>query len=156
VSALEKHLQETGSHEHLTFHRGCPVCRESRLAGRVVGHPLVPERMRDGVAVAAVVASAVATSARSAGVAEEPHAIPAPPVPEPVPLPAEPVVRIVPDEVVAGLGDTLWTIAADQLGGRSSSAAIAGEVNRLWMLNADRIASGEPQLIQPGQRLRVR
>jgi hypothetical protein len=153
VSALEKHLQETGSHEHLTFHRGCPVCRESRLAGRVVQHPLVPERMRDGVAVAAVVASAVATSARSAA-EEEPRALPAPPAPEPVA--PEPVVRLVPDEVVAGLGDTLWTIAADQLGGRSSSAAIAGEVNRLWMLNADRIGSGEPQLIEPGQRLRVR
>jgi hypothetical protein len=154
VSALEKHLQETGSHEHLTFHRGCPVCRESRLAGRVVEHPLVPERMRDGVAVAAVMASAVATSARTAGVGEDPRAIVA--APEPERALAEPVVRLVPDEVVAGLGDTLWTLAADQLGGRSSSAAIAGEVNRLWMLNADRIASGEPRLVEPGQRLRVR
>jgi nucleoid-associated protein YgaU len=152
VSALEKHLQETGSHDHLTFHRGCPVCRQSRLAGRVVEHPLVPERMRDGVAVAAVMASAVATSARSAGVAEEP----VPALPKPVPVPPAPVVELVPDSVVVEPGDTLWTVAADHLGGRSSSAAIAGEVNRLWMLNADRIASGEPRLVEPGQRLRLR
>jgi hypothetical protein len=151
VSALEKHLREPGSHDHLTFHRGCEVCRQSRLAGRVVEHPLLPERMRDGVAVAAVMASAVATSARSAGVGEDPGQV----LPEPPPVPA-PVVQPPPDSVVVGTGDTLWTVAADQLGGRSSSAAIAGEVSRLWMLNADRIAAGEARLVQPGQRLRVR
>jgi nucleoid-associated protein YgaU len=152
VTALEKHLSEPGSHEHLTFHRGCPTCRRSRLAGRVVEHPLVPERMRDGVAVAAVMASAVATSARSAGVGEEPRLSPVPAEPEPL----APVVEPAPDTVVVGNGDTLWTLAADQLGGRLSSAAIAGEVNRLWMLNAEAIASGEARLVEPGQRLRVR
>lgn len=161
MNALEKHLSEPGSHEHLTFHRGCPVCRESRLAGRVVDHPLVPERMRDGVAVAAVMASAVATSARTAGAGEEPRVAleprsgllgPEPELVTPPPAPVEPA----PDSVVAAPGDTLWTIAADQLGGRRSSAAIAAEVNRLWTLNAGAIASGVPRLVEPGQRLRVR
>lgn len=52
-------------------------------------------------------------------------------------------------------GESLWTIAADRLGRVAGNAAIAREVNRLWSLNADRIASGKPDLIMPGDRLRT-
>lgn len=52
-------------------------------------------------------------------------------------------------------GDSLWTIARHQLGADASDARIAREVQRLWRLNADRIASGRPDLITPGERLVV-
>ena len=52
-------------------------------------------------------------------------------------------------------GDSLWLIAARALDARASDAAIAAAVNRLWERNADRIATGDPDLIYPGQRLVV-
>ncbi len=50
-------------------------------------------------------------------------------------------------------GDSLWEIAAALLGPGTGTAAIAREVERLWALNADRIGSGDPDLIVPGERL---
>jgi nucleoid-associated protein YgaU len=53
-------------------------------------------------------------------------------------------------------GDSLWSIARAQLGGDASNARIAAEVQRLWALNARRIGTCDPNLIFPGQRLRLR
>lgn len=50
-------------------------------------------------------------------------------------------------------GETLWSIAAALLGDRAGPARIAQTVDLLWSLNADRIGSGEPDLIRPGERL---
>jgi LysM domain len=54
---------------------------------------------------------------------------------------------------VVKAGDTLWEIAEALLGPGAGSAAIAREVSRLWRRNDDRIASGSPDLIRPGERL---
>jgi hypothetical protein len=53
-------------------------------------------------------------------------------------------------------GESLWAIAEKRLGPRASDAEIAREVNRLWELNATKvIKTGDPDLILPGQRLRL-
>jgi LysM domain len=53
-------------------------------------------------------------------------------------------------------GESLWSIASDRLGERAGVAQVAGEVDRLWQLNEDRIASGSPDLLYAGTRLRLR
>jgi hypothetical protein len=53
-------------------------------------------------------------------------------------------------------GESLWSIAADLVGNDASVAAVAREVNRLWALNEDRIATGDPNLIIAGTRLLLR
>ncbi len=56
------------------------------------------------------------------------------------------------DHVVRS-GECLWTIAERMLGEHASDARIAAAVERLWQLNAGRIATGNPNLIYPGQTL---
>jgi LysM domain len=53
-------------------------------------------------------------------------------------------------------GDSLWSIAKRLLGSNASPAGIAREVNRLWSLNRDRIATGDPDLLMVGTRLDLR
>jgi nucleoid-associated protein YgaU len=52
-------------------------------------------------------------------------------------------------------GDSLWRIADRHLGPHATAAATAREVNRLWQINQQRIRTGDPDLIFPGQRLRM-
>jgi Tfp pilus assembly protein FimV len=52
-------------------------------------------------------------------------------------------------------GESLWSIAEDLLGPGASTAQIARAVERLWALNAERIGSGDPDVIVSGQRLVV-
>ena len=68
------------------------------------------------------------------------------------------VVRAVSDARfhVVQRGESLWSIATDRLGERAGVARIASEVDRLWRLNEDRIASGNPDLLYAGTRLRLR
>jgi hypothetical protein len=53
-------------------------------------------------------------------------------------------------------GESLWSIASRLLGADVSSGAIAIEVRRLWRLNAERIGTGDPDLLIVGVRLRLR
>ena len=53
-------------------------------------------------------------------------------------------------------GESLWSIATDVLGEGAGVSQIAREVDRLWELNEDRIASGNPDLLYTGARLRLR
>jgi nucleoid-associated protein YgaU len=53
-------------------------------------------------------------------------------------------------------GDCLWSIARRVLAAGASDAAVAAEVDRLWRLNAGAIGTGSPDLIEPGQVLRLR
>jgi nucleoid-associated protein YgaU len=53
-------------------------------------------------------------------------------------------------------GESLWAIATDLLGREATPAAIAREVQRLWQLNRDRIATGDPDLLMVGTRLLLR
>jgi resuscitation-promoting factor RpfA len=50
-------------------------------------------------------------------------------------------------------GDSLWRIAARHLGPDATTAKTAREVNRLWELNQQRIGTGNPDVIFPGQTL---
>jgi resuscitation-promoting factor RpfA len=50
-------------------------------------------------------------------------------------------------------GDSLWGIAARHLGPKATTSDTAREVNRLWELNQQRIGTGNPDLIFPGQTL---
>ena len=52
-------------------------------------------------------------------------------------------------------GENLWSIAQRSLGSQASETQVWDEVQHLWRLNADRIPSGDPDLILPGLRLRV-
>ena len=53
-------------------------------------------------------------------------------------------------------GESLWTIATDLLGRDATTAKIAREVHRLWSLNRERIASGDPDLLPVGTTLVLR
>jgi hypothetical protein len=70
---------------------------------------------------------------------------------EPAPTPPAPTG----DTYVVRSGDTLWSIARSLLGTDPGPAEIARKVDLLWRLNAGRIHSGRPDLIQPGERLRL-
>jgi hypothetical protein len=52
-----------------------------------------------------------------------------------------------------GAGESLWSIARHELGSDAGDAKVARYVDRLWKLNADRIRTGDPNLILAGQRL---
>lgn len=60
------------------------------------------------------------------------------------------------DSYTVRTGDSLWSIAKRLLDSGASTAEVAHEVHRLWQLNADRIGTGNPDLIMAGQTLRLR
>lgn len=175
ANSLARHLLQSASHDHLAFHPGCAVCRDSRLAGRIINHPLVPRSMRAGVAAAVIGASALATNVKTAAPAQAQQpkdkkpADRSPPAVSPEeldkkladpnkadPKPAPRSAQGPRGSVLVRSGDSLWTIADDQLGGDPTAAQIAKEVDRLWTLNAKSIGTGNRDLILPGQRLRLR
>jgi hypothetical protein len=97
----------------------------------------------------------------------EPPPPAAPPVeaPEPAPSPpAAPPAAVV--EAPGALqghrlhtvrpGESLWSIATALLPPGAGNAEVAAEVQRLWRLNADRIGTGDPNLILVGTVLRLR
>jgi hypothetical protein len=53
-------------------------------------------------------------------------------------------------------GESLWVIAQGVVGEPAGIGRIAFEVARLWRLNAARIGTGDPDLIFPGQELRLK
>jgi hypothetical protein len=54
---------------------------------------------------------------------------------------------------VVAPGQSLWVIAQGLVAGAASNSRIVSVVARLWQLNAERIGSGDPNLIYPGQTL---
>lgn len=116
---------------------------------------LLPARLRRGVelalglSVAAVVATAPAASAD-------------PPAPGPVTAsldwpgvgraPQAPS-RHPPRGVVVRPGDSLWSIAADELGPHAPAPAVAARWPAWWAANRS-VVGDDPALIHPGQRLR--
>ncbi len=59
------------------------------------------------------------------------------------------------DKHVVERGDSLWAIARGSLGDDASDAKVAAKVARLWELNEDEIGTGDPDLIHPGQEIRL-
>ncbi len=57
---------------------------------------------------------------------------------------------------VVRTGQSLWAIAQNLVGRPGGIAEIAFEVGRLWRLNATRIGTGNPDLIFPGQEIRLK
>jgi nucleoid-associated protein YgaU len=53
-------------------------------------------------------------------------------------------------------GQSLWVIAQSVVGRPAGIGQIAFEVGRLWQLNGPRIGTGDPDLIFPGQTLRLK
>jgi hypothetical protein len=53
-------------------------------------------------------------------------------------------------------GDALWPIAERHLASSRSVTEIAQQVQELESLNRDRIASGDPDLLEAGEELRLR
>jgi hypothetical protein len=96
---------------------------------------------------------------------EEPAATPTtapPPAPVPLPVPApeadaDAEVAAVAEEWVVGAGDSFWSIAEATLGEVLGRAPGDAEVDPYWRrlveANGDRIVSGDPDVIFPGQRL---
>jgi LysM domain len=101
-----------------------------------------------------------AASAGAIVAAQQTEAPAALPVAEPDPQPAAaalpPPAPIEGDRYRVRPGDSLWSIAKRLLGPDASNGRIAQEVNRLWQVNAGRIATGDPSLIHPGIELRLR
>jgi hypothetical protein len=66
------------------------------------------------------------------------------------------VVRSPSSTRVVQPGQSLWLIAKDVLGAPAGIGQVAFEVGRLWRLNAARIGTGDPDLIYPGLKLRLK
>jgi nucleoid-associated protein YgaU len=75
---------------------------------------------------------------------------------EPRPETAGPPPAAVVDEWVVAPGDSFWSIAAEVVAERAGGAAGEREVAAYWRrlvaANADRVTTGDPDLIHPGQR----
>ena len=171
MNALDRHLRTSASHDHLAFHPACARCRHARLAGQIAGHPVVPTRLRAGVAAAVIGAMGLASGVRHTEPARAQTTGTTPSDTTPMVSPEELDKRLAdpnrPDpkprnpargprgSVLVRPGDSLWTIAHHELGGTPTAARIAGEVDRLWRLNAASIGTGDRDLIYPGQRLRL-
>ncbi len=52
-------------------------------------------------------------------------------------------------------GESLWSIARQRLGRSASNARVEQEVRRLWSVNSRHIGTRDPNLLFPGQSLRV-
>jgi nucleoid-associated protein YgaU len=105
---------------------------------------------------------ATAWSQRGEAVAAPQESLPLPKASVEVDAPAQAVTAAASSRVVtprAGRtytvqpGDSLWSIAERLLGPRATNSQIVALIDRIWKLNADRIGTGEPSLIIPGQRL---
>jgi hypothetical protein len=59
------------------------------------------------------------------------------------------------DTVTIRTGDCLWMIAQDVVGKDASGEQVQQEVVRIWKANADRIGTGDPDLVYPGVKLRI-
>lgn len=104
-------------------------------------------------------ASSGASSNEAAAPASEPPAEEAPPPSSPQPGTTPPADHgrhlAGKDSYVVRPGDCLWHIAAALLPAGADTEAIEGEVRRLWVLNEDRIGTGDPSLIYAGTTLRL-
>ncbi|HXS45596.1 MAG TPA: LysM domain-containing protein [Solirubrobacteraceae bacterium] len=75
--------------------------------------------------------------------------------PATVPVAAKVTVRAGDATHVVRAGESLWSIARALAGPAASSARVAALVQELWQLNAARIGTGTPDLIHPGDALRL-
>jgi nucleoid-associated protein YgaU len=151
-----------------TVRRGVPLPLRRALL-LLCGAALTSGLAAPALAGGAVPTGSSASAARVAGlrlperVAVAPAGHPAPtahPAPAPRPVAASPsavagtVAASADSEatIVVGRGDTLWDLAAEQLGAHPSEEETAAAWPALYALNRDLIGP-DPDLIEPGQRL---
>jgi hypothetical protein len=104
-------------------------------AGRTAPAAVAPEPVEQSTTTAAVTTSA--------------------PVPVTASQPAISHAPIKGDTYRVQPGDSLWSIAERLLGPDASTAEVARKVHRLWTLNEDRIATGDPDLLRVGTVLKL-
>jgi len=56
---------------------------------------------------------------------------------------------------VVAEGECLWSIAERRLGPAATNTQLASYIDQLWRLNAERLGTGNPNLIYTGQQLRT-
>ncbi len=118
------------------------VRRQPRLTLDVIFAPLLPE-------------PSAGDNAKSRAV-QQPDSAPVARAESPTGATAPPKPKSAGDSYVVRPGDPLRGIARARLGADASPARMAREVDRIWKLNADRFRTGSPDLIMPGQKLRLR
>jgi hypothetical protein len=122
--------------------------------------PGVPRWLRVAVLVAcgiAVVAPGGIAQAHDGGRSDPREVLAGLPPPERVAgaLRAAPEHPVGPPGIhVVRSGDTLWDIAADDLGGRPEGAAVTAHWHAIYALNTA-VIGADPDLIRPGQALRM-
>src|SRR5690242_21617177 len=62
MASLSAHLSRPEDHARLSFHAGCPQCRQERLAGSLAPASLVPRRAQAAFTAGVLAISAVAPS----------------------------------------------------------------------------------------------
>jgi len=179
VNHLSAHLRCSDSHDALPFHRDCPACARERMNGTPRDQAVVSAPTRAGLAAVVLAGSAALLGTRAPDAAQaQTETVPtvdeAPQMVSPEELDeqlADPKGPPQADDqgrqdaragalkggtYVVQPGDSLWAIAGKNLGGSPSNAQLAKEVQRLWDLNGVSIGTGNPDLIYPGQRLKLR
>ncbi len=145
--------------EDLRGPAGTPPHRARRQAPPETNHPKKPEGSRPAPAGTAPVGGAPQPSTPAVAPGPE-GAPPAAQDARPAPTGGLPATasRSAPRDGrthIVRVGECLWSIAHDQIGGGATPAQVARLVNRLWNLNRERIGTGEPDLLMVGTELQL-
>src|SRR5215207_10058773 len=75
MRSLNAHLRQTQAHDGLPFHQGCPICRETRVIGRLPSDGVLSVRGQAVLAAGMLVVStgAPVTPALAAGEPDQEH-----------------------------------------------------------------------------------
>jgi hypothetical protein len=146
--------ESSPSYETAPAPAGEPVRNEAIIAPAASGSGQRPAKPVSSGPVAAAPESAPTVAPDPAPAAPEPPSSPTPATP----APSSPVERgglAGKKSHTVAAGECLWTIAEGYLPPGASNAEIAAEVHRLWVLNAGRIGTGDPDVLLIGTVLRL-
>jgi len=136
---------------------GKPKPKPKPKPGRAAGRHTA-KRDRQPVPAVAPRTRQAPTPAAPAAVGAEPQAVARVAVPAAAPVhsvatTAAPVKRG--HSYTVRAGDSLWSIATRIAGPDATPAKVAATVHRIWNTNADRIASGNPNMLAVGTTLQI-
>jgi peptidoglycan hydrolase-like protein with peptidoglycan-binding domain len=135
---------------------GVLMARGAQLRGVAIKRTSPPTRARPAHdQIAAAPANETSAPPATQAPAPTPAAPPAAAPVAPAPAPAAPVQRAKPSTYVVKPGDSLSHIARKKLAARSKASVVAG-AQKLAELNLDnRIRSGDPDMLEAGEELRL-